>query len=923
MLVSGGQILAIDKVNTGNTILGDGVQKPLDVNTDLIATTSSVSSVSSTLEHQIDAVSSKFNDYYPKTETSAADEISAAFEKFKTAQTIVSAGKNVDVYSAYNETGAIIYTVSVDDAEQRELKIVGDDGIRVSYDDTVSAWNIGISANYQSAGNYVSADEFEDYKEKVEQDFKDISAWATETFQPIGEYISASEKFLSANALDDLSGKWESVYDTTVTASGNWNEASAFAANSAKFVTSADVEFNHDLAYFLKKQEENVVWSGVDLSNLGKMYQISSMTPELISAGISTDEQNNTFYVLSAAKPGKVAVPRISGENGVSAHYAAEENTYVIGLSSSPAYASFTATTTAVNGVYTPATYSESYNVGNGVTLENDTISVGPGLWHVTIYTKVTNTEVSPNYYDTVLTCNSVKNIVQFDNSYIHTEYINLDADVVSNDSLAINIKLDDVPANSTVVIEQLQLHRIVTGNVTYEGGGGGGEQCASAWRPAIDDAGILSWTLSTSTTTPAPTNIKGPQGPIGLRGETGPQGPAGPQGEVGPKGDTGPQGDKGDTGPQGEQGEVGPQGPKGDTGLQGPQGPKGDKGDKGDTGPQGPKGDPGTKGEPGETGQQGSPGTPGKDGKDGITPHIGTNNHWFIGDIDTKVSATGPQGPKGDIGPQGEQGPKGDTGPQGLQGIQGEKGDTGLQGPKGDTGEPGKDGTDGKDGISPIVSTEQITGGNRVTFTYDNGKTESIDVMNGRDGAGASYTFDSTTLSGDGNTEPFGVNTNYFATKTWVDQQGFLKNTDLTDYATKTYANETSAAALRQAESWVEQQGYLTSIPDTYATKSYTNEASANALSEAKTWVIDQDYLKNTDLTDYATKTYVDTASAASVSQTEMWVNQQNFATSAGLVANTRYEMTTSGWTSAIKIQVDSQTPTVDDGILHIILAS
>ena len=471
MLVSGGKILAIDKVNTGNTILGDGVQKPLDVNTDLIATTSSVSSVSSTLEHQIDAVSSKFNDYYPKTETSAASEISAAFEKFKTAQTIVSAGKNVDVYSAYNETGVIVYTVSVDDVEQRELKIVGNDGIRVSYDDTVSAWNIGISANYQSAGNYVSADEFEDYKEKVEQDFKDISAWATETFQPIGEYISASEKFLSANALDDLSGKWESVYDTTVTASGNWNEASAFAANSAKFVTSADVEFNPDLAYFLKKQEENVVWSGVDLSNLGKMYQISSMTPELISAGISTDEQNNTFYVLSAAKPGEVAVPRISGENGVSAHYADEENTYVIGLSSSPAYASFTATTTAVNGVYTPATYSESYNVGNGVTLENDTISVGPGLWHVTIYTKVTNTEVSPNYYDTVLTCNSVKNIVQFDNSYIHTEYINLDADVVSNDSLAINIELDDVPANSTVVIEQLQLHRIVTGNVTYEGG--------------------------------------------------------------------------------------------------------------------------------------------------------------------------------------------------------------------------------------------------------------------------------------------------------------------------------------------------------------------------------------------------------------------------------------------------------------------
>lgn len=401
-----------------------------------------------------------------------------------------------------------------------------------------------------------------------------------------------------------------------------------------------------------------------------------------------------------------------------------------------------------------------------------------------------------------------------------------------------------------------------------------------------------------------------------------------------------------------------------------------------GEIGPQGPSGEPGKDGTDGKDGKmpllqidatnahwqvsydgqvwQDVPNTPvasGVDGKDGITPHIGENNHWYIGEDDTGVSATGPQGPEGPVGPQGEvgqqgeigpqgeqgpkgdkgdtgpqgdvgpQGPKGDTGlqgPQGLQGIQGEKGDTGPQGPKGDKGEPGKDGTNGKNGISPTVSTEQISGGNRVTFTYDNGKTESIDVMNGRDGAGASYTFDSTTLSGNGNTEPFGVNTDYIATQTWVDQQGFLKNTDLTDYATKTYANETSAAALSQAESWVEQQGYLTSIPDTYATKSYTDEASANALSEAKTWVEGQDFLKNTDITGYATKTYVDTASAAALSQSKSWVEQQKFVTSAyDFDANKQYVMTNTGWTSAIKIQVDTQVPTTDDGILHIILAS
>ena len=57
-----------------------------------------------------------------------------------------------------------------------------------------------------------------------------------------------------------------------------------------------------------------------------------------------------------------------------------------------------------------------------------------------------------------------------------------------------------------------------------------------------------------------------------------------------------------------------------------------------------------------GVVGQKGEP------GKDGLTPFIGNNGNWWIGGLDTGVSAsrTGPQGP------------------QGIQGIQGEKGDNG-----------------------------------------------------------------------------------------------------------------------------------------------------------------------------------------------------------------------------------------------------
>lgn len=46
--------------------------------------------------------------------------------------------------------------------------------------------------------------------------------------------------------------------------------------------------------------------------------------------------------------------------------------------------------------------------------------------------------------------------------------------------------------------------------------------------------------------------------------------------------------------------------------------------------------------------------GATGEDGADGLTPYIGENGNWWLGDTDTGVSA---KGPKGDPGPQGPAG--------------------------------------------------------------------------------------------------------------------------------------------------------------------------------------------------------------------------------------------------------------------------
>lgn len=51
------------------------------------------------------------------------------------------------------------------------------------------------------------------------------------------------------------------------------------------------------------------------------------------------------------------------------------------------------------------------------------------------------------------------------------------------------------------------------------------------------------------------------------------------------------------------------------------------------------------------QMGPPGRDGADGKDGENGQTPAIGENGHWYIGEQDTGVPATGPKGETGDSG--------------------------------------------------------------------------------------------------------------------------------------------------------------------------------------------------------------------------------------------------------------------------------
>lgn len=111
----------------------------------------------------------------------------------------------------------------------------------------------------------------------------------------------------------------------------------------------------------------------------------------------------------------------------------------------------------------------------------------------------------------------------------------------------------------------------------------------------------------------------------------------------------------------------------------------KGEKGDTGDTGEQGPQ---------------------------GYTPVIGSNENWFINNVDTGKPSRGVQGEKGDTGDVGPTGPQGVPGEKGDPGIQGPQGEPGIQGPPGQDGAPGPQGEPGEKGDSGVyVGDTEPTG--------------------------------------------------------------------------------------------------------------------------------------------------------------------------------------------------------------------
>ena len=157
--------------------------------------------------------------------------------------------------------------------------------------------------------------------------------------------------------------------------------------------------------------------------------------------------------------------------------------------------------------------------------------------------------------------------------------------------------------------------------------------------------------------------------------------------------------------------------------------------------------------------------------------------------------------------------------------------------------------------------------------------------------------TLNGESLVGVGNIDVVNYIPDYYATKSWVSNQGYLtSHQDLSSYATQSWvsSNFLSSTALTgyATQSWVQSQGYLTSHQDlsSYATKSWVSSQqfiTSVALTgyATQSWVQSQGYITSAGLSGLATQSWVSSNFLSSTAltgyATQSWVTEQGYLTS------------------------------------------
>ena len=257
--------------------------------------------------------------------------------------------------------------------------------------------------------------------EEISTEFTNTSAWANATFQPIGDYV----------------------------------------------VSSTDV-IKPGSACVLVNDNNNVQWSGLDVSELGKKYIVKS-TNGTIGVGSAT-VGNVVTYDLSGAK--------IVGENGVSAVYNPATNEWNVGLEDNDiGFAKYSSSANVYTASAVVNGYTEDFNVNpTKINFDNNQILLKTGFYHVDVQTNFTIANPDNNYYNVLVkSIPDAASITQMiDGSYSHTETVDLSFDIrITNDDTPLEISVENYKTNETFAISNLNIHEIEGGVGNYQAGNG------------------------------------------------------------------------------------------------------------------------------------------------------------------------------------------------------------------------------------------------------------------------------------------------------------------------------------------------------------------------------------------------------------------------------------------------------------------
>jgi tellurite resistance-related uncharacterized protein len=356
MLVSGGQILAIDHVVKNDTLVGDGSTKPLGVNTDVIATTALVSDTSSKLQNEINEVSGKFDNYYTKNETSAASAISAALVGVIKHETEVSAADDtIDVSSEILPDGTVVYkikassTTNIKGVDPISAELREDGSWYITYHGTQgNIYNEGpnidiyqvddqwyISAAVPDVSKFVTSANGYDGKELVlkdnvwvsadyvtDDDIQNLSATIANT------YVSASTFNTFSSAVNDKLDELTEVTNVVIETSAKWdNTYTNLSSNSAKWDNVYSLVNGSSADWNEVSGKQDILFLGDTLSGLGtsasplqaKPVQIVSNNHSItVSSNVlsgtsifNIEAVNSTIVEASASTIGEVATVSI------------------------------------------------------------------------------------------------------------------------------------------------------------------------------------------------------------------------------------------------------------------------------------------------------------------------------------------------------------------------------------------------------------------------------------------------------------------------------------------------------------------------------------------------------------------------------------------------------------------------------------